>query len=64
MNRNGPLSLAFHWLFIAFILAPLVVVILVSFTDKGFMAMPVLEIDGKAVVSGRVPDAAEISTLL
>lgn len=40
MNRNGPLSLAFHWLFIAFILAPLVVVVLVSFTDKGFMAMP------------------------
>ena len=40
MNRNGPLSLAFHWLFIAFILAPLVVVILVSFTDKGYMAMP------------------------
>ena len=40
MNRNGPLSLAFHGLFIAFILAPLVVVVLVSFTDKGFMAMP------------------------
>ena len=31
---------------------------------KGFMAMPVLEIDGKAVVSGRVPDVAEITTLL
>ena len=31
---------------------------------KGFMSMPVLEIDGKAVVSGRVPDAAEISMLL
>ncbi|UPG73361.1 ABC transporter permease [Roseomonas gilardii subsp. gilardii] len=40
MSRNGPLALAFHGLFIAFILAPLVVVVLVSFTDKGFMAMP------------------------
>jgi putative spermidine/putrescine transport system permease protein len=40
MSRNGTLSLVFHWLFIAFILAPLVVVVLVSFTDKGFMTMP------------------------
>jgi small redox-active disulfide protein 2 len=31
---------------------------------KGFMAMPVLEVDGKAVVSGRVPDATEIAALL
>lgn len=37
---NGPLALGFHALFTAFLLAPLVVVVLVSFTDKGFLAMP------------------------
>lgn len=32
--------LLYHWLFAAFMLAPLVMVALVSFTDKGYIAMP------------------------
>ena len=40
MSRNGPLALLFHALFLAFILAPLVVVIAVSFTSQGYLAMP------------------------
>ncbi len=40
MNRNGPLALAFHALFLLFIIAPLLVVIAVSFTSQGYMAMP------------------------
>lgn len=40
MRTNGPLALLFHALFICFIAAPLVTVILVSFTDKGYMSMP------------------------
>ena len=40
MSRNGPLALAFHALFLLFILAPLLVVIAVSFTSQGYMAMP------------------------
>lgn len=36
-----PLTLvAFHWAFVIFMLAPLVMVALVSFTDKGFVSMP------------------------
>lgn len=40
MNRTPPLLLVFHWLFGAFMLAPLLMVVLVSFTDKGYIAMP------------------------
>ena len=40
MRRNGPLELAFHTLFILFILAPLVTVVVVSFTSKGYLSMP------------------------
>jgi len=40
MMRNGPLALIFHTLFITFTLAPLVVVCLVAFTDKGYLSMP------------------------
>ncbi len=40
MSRNGPLALAFHALFLVFILAPLAVVVAVSFTSQGYMAMP------------------------
>ncbi|NGR07873.1 ABC transporter permease [bacterium SGD-2] len=40
MQRNGPLALIFHTLFITFILAPLVIIIVVSFTDKGYISMP------------------------
>lgn len=39
-NRNGALALGFHLVFVVFMLAPLAVVVLVSFTDKGFLAMP------------------------
>lgn len=40
MNRTSPFLLAFHWLFAAFMLAPLAMVALVSLTDKGYIAMP------------------------
>lgn len=41
MKRSNPfLLVAFHWLFAIFMLAPLVVVVLVSFTDKGYISMP------------------------
>lgn len=40
MKQNGPLALLFNALFLSFILVPLVVVMLVSFTDKGFISMP------------------------
>jgi putative spermidine/putrescine transport system permease protein len=40
MQRNGFLGLAFNGLFLTFILAPLVVVLLVAFTDKGYISMP------------------------
>jgi putative spermidine/putrescine transport system permease protein len=40
MKQNGFWSLLFNALFLAFILAPLVVVIAVSFTDKGYISMP------------------------
>ena len=39
-NGNGPVGLLFHAIFTLFIVAPLVVVVLVSFTDKGYLAMP------------------------
>jgi putative spermidine/putrescine transport system permease protein len=40
MSRNGPLALAFHALFIAFVLAPIAVVCLVAFTPEGFLSLP------------------------
>ena len=40
MNRTPTPLLLFHWLFASFMLAPLVMVVLVSFTDKGYIAMP------------------------
>lgn len=40
MKRAFSLLLVFHWLFIIFMLAPLVIVVLVSFTDKGYISMP------------------------
>lgn len=40
-ERTAPRALfAFHGLFCVFMLAPLVVVVLVSFTDKGYIALP------------------------
>ncbi len=40
MNRNGPLALAFHTLFVAFILAPILIVCVVAFTPEGFLSLP------------------------
>jgi len=39
-SRNGPLALVFHALFVAFILAPLVMVVWVSFTPEGYLSLP------------------------
>ena len=35
MSRNGPLALAYHALFVTFMLAPIVVVVCVAFTPEG-----------------------------
>ncbi|MEC3766995.1 MULTISPECIES: ABC transporter permease [Cupriavidus] len=40
MRKNGPLSLLYHAFFIAFMVAPLLVVVAVSFTGKGYISMP------------------------
>jgi len=40
MKQNGVLALTYNVLFLTFILAPLVVVLLVAFTDKGYISMP------------------------
>ena len=40
MRKNGWIELVFHTLFILFILAPLVAVVVVSFTDKGYLSVP------------------------
>jgi putative spermidine/putrescine transport system permease protein len=40
MTRTPPILLAFHVLFAIFMLAPLVIVMLVAFTDKGYIALP------------------------
>jgi putative spermidine/putrescine transport system permease protein len=40
MKQNGFFALAFNALFLAFIVAPLVVVVLVAFTDRGYISMP------------------------
>ncbi|HET6185291.1 MAG TPA: ABC transporter permease [Acetobacteraceae bacterium] len=41
MRRNGALALGFHALFMAFMLAPLLVVALVAFTPEGYLSLPV-----------------------
>ncbi|WP_140848968.1 MULTISPECIES: ABC transporter permease [unclassified Paracoccus (in: a-proteobacteria)] len=40
LGSNGIVSLIFHTLFMIFIIAPLAVIILVSFSDKGYISMP------------------------
>ncbi|WP_435103536.1 ABC transporter permease [Arhodomonas sp. AD133] len=40
MRRNGSLALAFHALFVVFLLLPLVLVVLVSFTPEGHLSYP------------------------
>lgn len=41
MTRLSPFALLFHVLFLAFILAPLVVVVLVAFTPEDYLSFPV-----------------------
>jgi putative spermidine/putrescine transport system permease protein len=43
MNRNGYGALAFHALFVAFMVAPILVVCLVAFTPEGFLSIPTRE---------------------
>jgi len=40
MSRNGPLALAFHTLFVIFMLAPIVVVCFVAFTPEAYLSFP------------------------
>lgn len=40
MQNLGPVARIFHALFVIFILAPLIMVIAVSFTDKGYLSLP------------------------
>jgi putative spermidine/putrescine transport system permease protein len=40
MSRNGPLALAFHALFIVFMLAPIAIVCVVAFTPEGYLSLP------------------------
>jgi putative spermidine/putrescine transport system permease protein len=40
MSRNGPVALTFHALFIAFIMAPIIIVCLVAFTPQGYLSLP------------------------
>jgi putative spermidine/putrescine transport system permease protein len=40
MRRSGPLALAFHAVFVAFILAPIIVVCAVAFTSEGYLSLP------------------------
>ncbi len=40
MSRNGRLALAFHCVFVAFMLAPIVVVCAVAFTPEGYLSFP------------------------
>lgn len=40
MNRNGPLALVFHTLFLGFLLAPILVVCAVAFTSEGYLSLP------------------------
>jgi putative spermidine/putrescine transport system permease protein len=40
MPRNGPIAILFHTLFLIFILAPLAIIVVVAFTDKGYISMP------------------------
>jgi len=40
VTRNGPLALAFHALFIGFIVAPLLIVCVVAFTPLGYISLP------------------------
>lgn len=40
LESNGPFAILFHTLFVSFIVAPLLIIVLVSFSDKGYISMP------------------------
>lgn len=40
IERNGPTAIIFHIFFIVFTVAPLAIIVLVSFSDKGYISMP------------------------
>jgi ABC-type spermidine/putrescine transport system, permease component II len=40
MNRNGPVALIFHTLFLGFLLAPILIVCVVAFTSQGYLSLP------------------------
>ncbi|CAO3408385.1 ABC transporter permease [Azospirillum sp. BE72] len=40
MNRNGPIALIFHVLFLGFLLAPILIVCAVAFTSQGYLSLP------------------------
>ena len=40
MSRNGPIALAYHALFVTFMLAPILVVCFVAFTPEGYLSFP------------------------
>ena len=43
MNRNGPLALVFHALFVLFMVAPIAIVCVVAFTPTGYLSIPTTE---------------------
>jgi putative spermidine/putrescine transport system permease protein len=43
LNRNGIWALAFHTLFIIFMVAPILIVCVVAFTPEGFLSIPTTE---------------------
>ena len=44
MSRNGPIALAYHTLFVIFMLAPILVVCFVAFTPEGFLSLSLIHI--------------------
>ena len=40
MKKNGFLALAFHTVFVIFMVAPILVVCVVAFTPEGFLSLP------------------------
>ena len=44
MQKNGPIALAFNFLVVAFVLAPLVIVCLVAFTPESTLTVPTLSL--------------------
>lgn len=60
MSRNGPLALAFHALFVLFMLAPIAIVCWVAFTPTGYLSIPWGEFSLRWFVAiGRYPEFIE-----